>query len=185
MQHFGSGAECERKVEAHGRRVDHDVERGSIQAHLIGATRGRSRSLKEAGAVEGPIRIQRIERIDEAVQLDGRRFRRTRTRLGEPEFTLDSMTGNPLEREKGITILSKLTAIPYRDHRTNEEVRLNIIDTPGHADFGGEVERVLYPVSQGIATHMARAARYAGAHPDGRTQRLCAPDGGGRGPGRA
>jgi GTP-binding protein len=66
-----------------------------------------------------------------------------RTRLGEPEFTLDSMTGNPLEREKGITILSKITGIPYRPPWSGEDVRLNIIDTPGHADFGGEVERVL------------------------------------------
>ncbi|MBR1579047.1 MAG: translational GTPase TypA [Selenomonadaceae bacterium] len=50
------------------------------------------------------------------------------------ERVLDS---NDLERERGITILSKNTAINYRD------VKFNIVDTPGHADFGGEVERVL------------------------------------------
>ena len=47
------------------------------------------------------------------------------------------MDSNDLEREKGITILAKTTSIRYRG------VKLNIIDTPGHADFGGEVERVL------------------------------------------
>ena len=47
------------------------------------------------------------------------------------------MDSNDLERERGITILSKNTAINWRDWR------INIVDTPGHADFGGEVERVL------------------------------------------
>ncbi len=47
------------------------------------------------------------------------------------------MDSNDIERERGITILSKNTAIDYKD------VKINIIDTPGHADFGGEVERVL------------------------------------------
>ncbi|TMD41796.1 MAG: translational GTPase TypA [Chloroflexi bacterium] len=47
------------------------------------------------------------------------------------------MDSNALEREKGITILAKTTSIRYRG------VKINIIDTPGHADFGGEVERVL------------------------------------------
>ena len=51
------------------------------------------------------------------------------------------MDSNDIERERGITILSKNTAINYKD------VKINIIDTPGHADFGGEVERVLKMVN--------------------------------------
>ncbi len=51
------------------------------------------------------------------------------------------MDSNDIERERGITILSKNTAITYRD------IKINIIDTPGHADFGGEVERVLKMVN--------------------------------------
>ena len=51
------------------------------------------------------------------------------------------MDSNDIERERGITILSKNTAITY------EGVKINIIDTPGHADFGGEVERVLKMVN--------------------------------------
>ncbi len=48
-----------------------------------------------------------------------------------------AMDSNDLERERGITILAKCTSIEWKD------VRLNIVDTPGHADFGGEVERIL------------------------------------------
>src|SRR5450432_414568 len=48
-----------------------------------------------------------------------------------------AMDSNDLERERGITILAKITAIHYHD------VKINIVDTPGHSDFGGEVERAL------------------------------------------
>ncbi len=54
---------------------------------------------------------------------------------GEAEIRM--MDSNDLEKERGITILSKNTAVKWKDYR------INIVDTPGHADFGGEVERVL------------------------------------------
>lgn len=54
------------------------------------------------------------------------------------------MDSNPIERERGITILSKNTAVSY------EGVKINIVDTPGHADFGGEVERILKMVNGAI-----------------------------------
>ena len=56
----------------------------------------------------------------------------------ENEKVVDrAMDSNALERERGITILAKTTAIKYKDHQ------INILDTPGHADFGGEVERIM------------------------------------------
>ena len=56
------------------------------------------------------------------------------TRGPEQERVMDS---NAIEKERGITILAKNTAIKWNDYR------INIVDTPGHADFGGEVERIM------------------------------------------
>jgi GTP-binding protein len=68
--------------------------------------------------------------VDELLQQSGT----LGERFGEVERVMDS---NELEKERGITILSKNTALDWNDYR------INIVDTPGHADFGGEVERVL------------------------------------------
>ena len=62
------------------------------------------------------------------------------SRADVPERVMDS---NDLEKERGITILSKNTAIKWHHPKLNQDYRINIVDTPGHADFGGEVERVL------------------------------------------
>src|SRR6478735_10203003 len=54
------------------------------------------------------------------------------------------MDSNDLEKERGITILAKATSVVWKD------TRINIVDTPGHADFGGEVERILNMVDSAI-----------------------------------
>src|SRR6056297_3748077 len=64
-------------------------------------------------------------------------LRQSQTLADREELQERAMDSNPQERERGITILAKNTAIRWNDYR------INIVDTPGHADFGGEVERVL------------------------------------------
>ena len=66
------------------------------------------------------------------------------------------MDSNDIERERGITILSKNTAVTYNG------VKINIIDTPGHADFGGEVERVLKMVRGSYAADQIRTPQSYG-----------------------
>ena len=69
-------------------------------------------------------------------------FRQSGTFRDNQRIEERAMDSNDLEKERGITILAKCTSIEWDDHH-GEKTRINIVDTPGHADFGGEVERIL------------------------------------------
>ena len=73
-------------------------------------------------------------------------------RAAVPDRVMDS---SDLERERGITILAKNTSVKWNDYR------INIVDTPGHADFGGEVERVLSMVDSVLLAGRCRRRTHA------------------------
>ena len=70
-------------------------------------------------------------------------FRQSGTFRDNQRVEERAMDSNDLEKERGITILAKCTSVEWTPPGASEAVRINIVDTPGHADFGAEVERVL------------------------------------------
>ena len=70
-------------------------------------------------------------------------FRQSGTFRDNQRVAERAMDSNDLEKERGITILAKCTSVEWPDPKTGEVTHINIVDTPGHADFGGEVERIL------------------------------------------
>ncbi len=70
-------------------------------------------------------------------------FRQSGTFRDNQRVEERAMDSNDLEKERGITILAKPTSVDWTPPGSDESIRINIVDTPGHADFGGEVERIL------------------------------------------
>jgi len=94
--------------------------------------------IKENTMIEKMRNIAIIAHVDHGkTTLVDQLLRQSGTFSAHQQLSDRVMDSNDLERERGITILAKNTAITWKDYR------INIVDTPGHADFGGEVERVL------------------------------------------
>lgn len=106
----------------------------NAEASTLNAPEDRS----SGPAIEGIRNVAIIAHVDHGkTTLVDKLLQETRAVPQHRELTDRVLDSNDLERERGLTILAKNISIPYRD------VKINVIDTPGHADFGGEVERVL------------------------------------------
>eukprot|EP01034_Spumella_vulgaris_P019543 gene19543-24986_t len=75
-------------------------------------------------------------------------FRQSGTFRDNQRVEERAMDSNDLEKERGITILAKCTSVEWGEG--DDTTRINIVDTPGHADFGGEVERILNMVDGAV-----------------------------------
>jgi GTP-binding protein len=110
--------------------------------HGVGPASARQAPRKDFSVIENLRNIAIIAHVDHGKTTLVDQLLQQSGTLGEraaaPERVMDS---NELERERGITILSKNTALTWADD--GQTWRINIVDTPGHADFGGEVERIL------------------------------------------
>ncbi len=106
----------------------------SLRRHLVGAFVMSIKNLRNI-AIVAHVDHGKTTLVDQLLKQSG--TFNERDKVGERV-----MDSNDLEKERGITILSKNTAIRWKAP-DGEEFRINIVDTPGHADFGGEVERVL------------------------------------------